>query len=123
MSLPPRGWEIPREIQPTEEGATVGPNYLTIGASGGPGLHDHCHHRGNTIIRAGTYAKAQLLVGLNLTTPLPGRLFAPATRPTVPVRMSVIAGIPSSMPDVFAEKQVGSRTRDSSLSQDGDGPG
>jgi hypothetical protein len=21
----------------------VGPNYLTIGASGGPGLHDHCH--------------------------------------------------------------------------------
>jgi hypothetical protein len=25
-----------------EEGATVGPNYLTIGASGGPGLLDHC---------------------------------------------------------------------------------
>ena len=30
-------------IHPTEEGATVGPNYLTIGASGGPGLLDHCH--------------------------------------------------------------------------------
>src|SRR3954452_6072703 len=43
MSLPPSGWEIPKEIQPTEEGATVGPDYLTIGASGGPGLHDHCH--------------------------------------------------------------------------------
>src|SRR3954463_2481910 len=42
MSLPPRGREIPKEIQPTEEGATVGPNYLTIGASGGPGLLDHC---------------------------------------------------------------------------------
>src|SRR3954452_18564603 len=42
MSLPPSGWEIPKEIQPTEEGATVGPDYLTIGASGGPGLHDHC---------------------------------------------------------------------------------
>src|SRR5512135_3165190 len=43
MSLPPRGWEIPKELHPTEEGATVGPNYLTIGASGGPGLLDHCH--------------------------------------------------------------------------------
>src|SRR3954463_8221712 len=43
MSLPPRGREIPKEIQPTEEGATVDPDYLTIGASGGPGLHDHCH--------------------------------------------------------------------------------
>src|SRR6516162_11144278 len=43
MSLPPRGPEIPKEIQPTEAGATVGPNYLTIGASGGPGLLDHCH--------------------------------------------------------------------------------
>src|SRR5512135_727502 len=42
MSLPPRGWEIPKELHPTEEGATVGPNYLTIGASGGPGLLDHC---------------------------------------------------------------------------------
>src|SRR5512135_1720383 len=42
MSLPPRGREIPKEIHPTEEGATVGPNYLTIGASGGPGLLDHC---------------------------------------------------------------------------------
>src|SRR3954463_14077719 len=42
MSLPPRGREIPKEIQPTEEGATVGPDYLTIGASGGPGLLDHC---------------------------------------------------------------------------------
>src|SRR5512135_828873 len=43
MSLPPRGWEIPKELHPTEEGATVGPDYLTIGASGGPGLLDHCH--------------------------------------------------------------------------------
>src|SRR4051794_25251515 len=43
MSLPPRGWGIPEGIHPTEEGATVGPDYLTIGASGGPGLHDHCH--------------------------------------------------------------------------------
>ena len=41
--MPPRGWEISKEIHPTEEGATAGPNYLTIGASGGPGLHDHCH--------------------------------------------------------------------------------
>src|SRR5512147_718131 len=45
MSLPPYGWEIPKEIHPTEEGATVGPNYLTIGASGGPGLLDHCQAR------------------------------------------------------------------------------
>src|SRR3954451_14473175 len=45
MSLPPSGWEIPKEIQPTEEGATVGPDYLTIGGSGGPGLHDHCQFR------------------------------------------------------------------------------
>src|SRR3954453_18959418 len=43
MSLPPRGREIPKGIQPTEDGATVGPDYLTIGASGGPGLLDHCH--------------------------------------------------------------------------------
>jgi hypothetical protein len=43
MSLPPRGWEISKEIQPTEEGVTVGPDYSTIGASSGPGLHDHCH--------------------------------------------------------------------------------
>src|SRR5512142_1057860 len=45
MSWPPRGWKIPEGIHPTEGGATVGPNYLTIGASGGPGLHDHCQLR------------------------------------------------------------------------------
>src|SRR5262249_33011310 len=43
MSLPPWGREIREGLQPTEEGATVGPDYLTIGASGGPGLLDHCH--------------------------------------------------------------------------------
>src|SRR4051794_19675918 len=52
----------------------------------------------------------------------PGRLIAPETRPTVPVRMTVIAGIPGSVPGDFAEKHVGSTSQDSSLSQERSGP-
>lgn len=52
--------------------------------------------RGITTIRAGTYAKDKNLIGLDLTTSHPDQLFAPDTRPTIPVRMTVIAGIPHS---------------------------
>src|SRR4051794_3082144 len=54
--------------------------------------------RGITINGPGTYAKIQLITGLDLTTPVSGHLFAPATRPKVPVRMTVITGIPSQCP-------------------------
>src|SRR4051794_27158478 len=66
---------------------------------------------GVTINGAGTYAKAQSLIGLNLTTPVSGRLFAPDTRATVSVRMMVIAGIPSSVPGDFAENTSARRAR------------
>ena len=71
-----------------------------------------------TIIRAGTYTKAQPLIGSGLTSPHPDRLFAPDTRPTIPVRRIVIAGISCSLSGDFVRKQAGSRTRDSSLSQE-----
>src|SRR5262245_59063122 len=58
----------------------------------------------------GTYASAQPLIGLDVTTPHPDPFTAPATRPTLPVRMIVIAGIHHSRLGVFAGKQAGSRT-------------
>src|SRR4051794_38931738 len=66
---------------------------------------------GITINGSGTYTKAQPVVGLDFPTQAPGRLFASATRPTVPVRMIVIVGIPSSVPGAFAGKQGGSSTQ------------
>jgi hypothetical protein len=55
---------------------------------------------------------------LDLTTPHPDRLFVPGTVLTIPVRMCVIAGIPSSAPEVLAAKPAHPRTGGSSLSQE-----
>jgi TPP-dependent indolepyruvate ferredoxin oxidoreductase alpha subunit len=57
---------------------------------------------GIAINRPVTYAKAQPPIGFDLA----------ALRPTVPVRMSVIAEVPNSMIGVFLENRGCPRTRD-----------
>ena len=59
-----------------------------------------------TINQLGTYAKAQLPIGFDLKTLLPDGLFASDTRPEIPVRLSVIAGISARCPMISRENQL-----------------